>query len=95
MCLSKLLSESLSYAMLGFFSSFAASAAVSLCSRESCGFNAASVGLRWQDQHCNLDAAVLSPLNSEDAVDKTRVGDFVQVLGGWRQLSGTGIMPTC
>lgn len=95
MCLSKLSSESLFYATLGLFPSSAASAAVSLCGRESCGFNTVSVGLWRQDQQWNLDASVLSPLNSEDAVDKTRVGDFIPVLGGWRQPRGTGIKPTC
>lgn len=95
MCLPKLSRESLFSATLGLFPSSAASAAVSLCGRESCGFNAVSVGLWRQDQHCDLDAAVLSPLNSEDAVDKTKIGDFIQVLGGWRQPRGIGIVPTC
>lgn len=54
------------------------------------GSNAVSVGLWQQDQHCDLDGAVFSPLNSEDAVGKTSVGDFFQVLQGGRQPRGTG-----
>lgn len=42
-------------------------------------FNAASVGLWQQDQRYNLEAAVASPLNSEEGVHKTSVVDLIQV----------------